>query len=137
MSYEVNFSSGDSNEFDQYYDASISESIAQSANMHQIPFSSVHSSFVLHQIRVQRRNESEMEQRIQAAVRTVGLKTLAKGISGEAGIKWEWGGNEGSGLSGYVSGSASDDKGNKAEVEVEVNSDGSGNVTASVSHEED
>lgn len=58
-------------------------------------------------------------------------------VSGEAGVSYEWGGKDGGGVSGYVSGSASDDNGNKAEVEVQVNSDGSGKVDVSVSHDED
>ena len=58
-------------------------------------------------------------------------------VSGEAGITFEWGGSNGSEVSGYVSGGASDDKGNKAEVKVEVKSDGSGNATVAVSHDKD
>ena len=74
----------------------------------------------------------------QKIVQNCGIKIVPMGTtSGEAGIKYEWGGKDGGGVSGYVSGSASDDKGNTAEVEVTVNSDGSGDATISVSHDEE
>jgi hypothetical protein len=58
-------------------------------------------------------------------------------VSAEGGFTVEWGNPGGPSISGYVSGSASDDKGNKTEVKVEVNDDGSGKATVSASHDED
>src|SRR5437879_7188440 len=42
-------------------------------------------------------------------------------ISGEVGATISWGGDKGTEVSVYASGSASDDNGNKADVTVEVN----------------
>lgn len=56
--------------------------------------------------------------------------------SAEGGFTITWGGENGTEVSGYISGSASDNSGNTAEVTVEVNSDGSGSADVSVKHEE-
>ena len=56
-------------------------------------------------------------------------------VSGKGEITVEWGGKEGTKISGGVSGGVSDSKGNKAEVKVEVENDGSGKATLSAEHE--
>lgn len=56
-------------------------------------------------------------------------------MSGEVGGTITWGGEAGIQASGYVSGNASDNNGNKVDITVEVKSDGSGSATASASHE--
>ncbi len=57
-------------------------------------------------------------------------------VSGEVGVSISWGGENGTEVSGHASGSVSDDNGNKAEVKVEVQSDGSGTASVSASHDE-
>jgi hypothetical protein len=57
-------------------------------------------------------------------------------VAGKAEITIEWGGKEGPSIKGSASGSVSDDSGNKAEVKVEVESNGSGKATVSVEHDE-
>jgi hypothetical protein len=56
-------------------------------------------------------------------------------VKGEAGVTITWGGENGTAISGYASGSASDDRGNKAGVTFEINDDGSGKASVSASHE--
>ena len=64
------------------------------------------------------------------------IAPLKAGGSVELGGKIEWGGQNGIEISAYGKAEGHDDKGNTAEISVEQNSDGSGNATVSVSHEE-
>ena len=57
-------------------------------------------------------------------------------VTAEIGATISWGGGDGVQASGRVSGSVSDDNGNKADVKVEIKSDGSGSASVSASHEE-
>lgn len=61
--------------------------------------------------------------------------TPLSNVKGEAGVTITWGGENGTEISGYASGSASDDRGNKAGVTFEINDDGSGKASVSASHE--
>ena len=79
----------------------------------------------------------EIDQRIQGIARKSGLPIGPMGnVSGEIGGEAKWGGDQGFTISGYLSGKVSDDYGNTASTDVTVRSDGSGSVSASVSHEE-
>lgn len=81
---------------------------------------------------------TEIEQRTQRLARSHRIEKVPMGnVSGEAGITISWGGDNGPSVGGYVSGGASDDKGNSVEVNVQVNGDGTGSATASASHDED
>ena len=82
--------------------------------------------------------ESKILRVVCGVTRGSGQETPPMGkVSAEAGVTYKWGDEDDSGVSGYVSGSVSDDNGNKAEVEVEINEDGSGSATVSVTHDED
>jgi hypothetical protein len=76
------------------------------------------------------------EQKISNTIHNQGI-IPPTGFDAKLGIDISWGGDKGTEASGYVSGSASDDKGNEAELKVEVNSDGSGSANISASHHED
>lgn len=56
-------------------------------------------------------------------------------MSGKAEVTIEWGGKEGTKVSGSISESANDHKGNQVEAKVKVESDGIKKATISASHE--
>ena len=66
------------------------------------------------------------------------MRIARMGCTKEAEVKlvYEWGDPKGPTISGSASGKIKDDRGNKAEVEVKVNSDGSGSATVSASHDD-
>ncbi len=76
-------------------------------------------------------------QQIQIETYNKAMKITPMETKAEIGGTISWGGEKGVEISGYASGSASDDNGNTADVTVEVNSDGTGSATVSVSHDED
>ncbi len=58
-------------------------------------------------------------------------------VGGEVSVTFKWGGEEGTSVSGSASVNASDDNGNTVTVTAEVNDDGSREVSASASHDDD
>lgn len=134
MPSEINFDSLDT--LDQYYELSVFETASFHERFHELIFCPPDGLRRFDLIASFIRAISKTEQRIQRVSYNNSIIPMGK-VSVEGGVSYEWGGSDGGGVSGYVSGSASDDNGNKAEVEVQVNGDGSGKVEASVSHDED
>jgi hypothetical protein len=78
------------------------------------------------------KTSQEIDLRTQEAAK---IATMSANVSGKAEITVECGGKEGLSVSGSISGSVGDNKGNKAEVRVEVERDGSLKATVSAEHE--
>lgn len=77
---------------------------------------------------------TELEQRTQRAAK---VAPMDANVGVKAEITCEWGGKDGVTVSGSISGSVSDDKGNSVEAKAEIDSDGSGRVSAAAEHEKD
>jgi hypothetical protein len=134
MSIEVSLSSVD---FDKYPGVSFASAAQYEEIFHERIFSQHPNCQVVTKITVLLTARSEVEERTEKASRNHVIRNIPiKGVSAEAGVSIEWGGQKGTGVSGYVSGSAEDDRGNKAEVKVEVNDDGSGKASVVVGHDE-
>ena len=74
----------------------------------------------------------EVEQRTQQAAK---IAPMGANVTAKTEVTIEWGGKQGTSINGSVSGSVSDNKGNKTEVRVQVERDGSGKATISAEHE--
>ena|SRR3990167_1617252 len=80
---------------------------------------------------------SETDTKIQRISFQSNIKLMMSKVSGEVGVTYEWGGKDGGEVNAHASASGSDDKGNTAEVKVEVNKDGSGSATVIVRHDDE
>lgn len=136
MSSEISLSSVDFDEYERYYRSSFSPTTPSAINMHDRICVQVGNCSPYTKTVVLQTTRSEVEEKTQRIARQNGREIAPMGVSGEAGVTIEWG-SKGTEVSAYVSGKASDDNGNQAEVKVEVNDDGSGSATVSVSHDED
>lgn len=132
MSYEVSF-----DDVDRLcrYDGALAplDTPAKNFDFHASICSQYNGRAVLAKSSVLNNHVTELEQRTQRAARIAPMGN----VSGEAGVTVNWGGNDGPSIGGYVSGSASDDKGNSVDLTVEVNNDGTGSATVSASHDQD
>jgi hypothetical protein len=132
MSCDISQISIDFDEFDKYHQPAYNQ-VLFDKTLHEAIFSPPDYPHPL--TRTYAKQELEEGYKLQKVLRTSGIKPMGS-VSAEAGVSYEWGGKD-SGISGYVNGSARDDNGNKATVEVQVNNDGSGSVDVSVSHYEE
>lgn len=111
---------------------SISPSPAVCCNFHENIFDQHNDRWVFAQTVTLCTSPKEIEQRTQKVAKIASKNPNA---NGRADITFEWGGKDGPTVSGSISGGFSDDKGNRAGVKVEVQSDGSGKATISAEHE--
>jgi hypothetical protein len=109
-----------------------SPSPAVSYNFHENIFDQHNGRLGLEKTVILCKAPKEVEQRTQKVAKIASSNANA---SGRADITFEWGGKDGPSVSGSISGSCSDDRGNKAEVRVSVESDGSGKATVSAEHD--
>lgn len=135
MSFEVNLSSVDFDEFEKSYHSFDPHPIAITETFHEAIFSPPSSSYHA-ETAIQFGNKwSEVEHKTQRIAQNHEIAPMDANVSGKVEVTVGWGGSVGTTISGSVSGSVSDNNGNKAEVKVEVESDGSGTATVSAEHE--
>lgn len=129
---DVSLSSVD--DFDTFYESALSQPASPGERLHEAIFCISGSHFRFVRTASVENGESDIMQRIKRTSSNNGIAPME--VSGEIGGKISWGGENGVQGSGHVSGKASDDNGNKVDVKVEVNTDGSGNASITASHEE-
>ncbi len=136
MSFEVTLNSVDFDEFDERYRSLHPNTVVAEDCFHEAIFSASGRAYQAIQAVSLREKPSVIDHKTQRIARNHGIAPMGT-VSGEVGLSVDWGGKNGTEISGYASGSASDDNGNKVEVTVEVKGDGSGNASASASHDEE
>lgn len=136
MSSEITFDSIDLDNISLYYSLSSSDGGISENSFHKAIYSPLESSSQTINKNYPNRPFSITESKTQRVAQNQMIIPVGN-VKGEVGGTISWGGEDGVEISGYVSGSASDDRGNTASIEVEINSDGSGSATVSGSHDED
>jgi hypothetical protein len=135
MSIEINFDSFDFEEIDKYSRSSTSQTTSIEPVFHEAIFYKAGGAILSNRTYSLKKETSETAMKTKKVMHTNfgGISNF----SGEIGGKISWGGENGVQATGYAQGSASDDKGNTAEITVEINSDGTGSASASLIREED
>jgi hypothetical protein len=129
---EISLNMVDLDTYERYED--FADSLKQENTLHEGIFSPTCRISLTHRSITNLTNASGSDLKLQKVVQST---FRATGLSGEAGVTITWGSDKGAEVSGYVSGSASDDNGNTAQVTVEINDDGSGSADISVKHDEE
>lgn len=124
-------------ELGKYYESSYMPLKASlNTDFYKTIFSINDSSFLFNRTVISKNSLTEVDIKTMKIAHGDNCKFKPMDVSGEVGATVKWGGDKGTEVSGYASGSASDDDGNTVEITVEVNNDGSGSATVAASHEE-
>ncbi len=128
MCNEIGYSEVSYIEFEDRDTEGTSPSCKGTRHLHKNIFDEQTSCVGIRKTVILRETPLEIELRTHRAAK---IASRGNNLNGKAEITVEWGGNDKPSVSGSVSGSVTDDKGNKAKVKVTVENNGSGKATVS------